>query len=130
MKLVLIALGAVFAVCGGIGIVLLMFSSMLRSSNDTGRNTYDPKDYNTKVEFGMRAASDLWSDPDGLIKTRVARHKRLYAPDPGETVRILSPEELECIRAKSDEDHEVISDQYDLDGDLPPVDIPLFKPKD
>lgn len=130
MEYVVIVLGALFVMFGCIGIVLLVFSSSLSSSNDTGKSTYDIKDYNAKIEFGMCASAGMTSDPEGWLKIRAKSYKRLYAPDPRDTVRVLSAEELESIRVKSDEVHEEIRDEYDLDGDLPPVDVPLFKPKD
>ena len=130
MEYVVVVLGALFVMFGGIGIVLIMFSSSLSSSNDTGRNTYDLKDYNAKIEFGMCASAGMTSDPEGWLKIRAKSYKRLYAPDPKETVHVLSPEELESIRVTSDKAHVDIPDQYDLDGDLPSVDKPLFKPKD
>ena len=124
MNIVVLAVGALLAICGGVGVALMIIASTLSASNDVGGNTYDVKDYNIKMEYGGIVSADWYSDRSGFLKSASKKLKKKYEPDPKETVHIMTKEELESIKA----DPDMIKEGLDFDEDLPPVDGPLFKP--
>lgn len=117
----------------GYGIALYIVSSILRKNNDIGGEAIDPELYTKPPKYDVDI---ICNDRSDCVMSTYAYRKELpqYAdPDPREEVHaIRTSDSPSIVYKKKDPEADkpsILQDQYDLDGDLPPVDIPLFKPK-
>lgn len=128
MNYIVYAVGALLAVCGGVGFALIVTSLTLSSSNNVGGNRFDERDYDIKIDFGDRRTYGAKTMHIDFFASVGNRLKKKYEPVPDETVHIMTKEELENIKADNTKSDKIIIEGYDFDEDLPPVDGPLFKP--
>ena len=118
----------------GYGIALYIVSTILKKNNDIGGEDIDPEIYAKAPKYDTKIICYERSD---CVMSTYAYRKELpqYAnPDPNEEVHAINTSGAPSIVYKKKDPAKnapkILQDQYDIDGDLPEVDIPLFKPKE
>ena len=117
----------------GYGVALYIVSTMLKKNNDIGGEDIKPEVYATAPKYDVRI---ICRDRSDCVMSTYSSLKQLpqYAdPDPLEEVHAIKTSDAPSIVYKKKDPAanapKILQEQYDIDGDLPAVDIPLFKPR-
>ena len=131
----MVTLLSLFVGCAyGYGVALYLVSTLLKKNNDIGGEDIKPEVYAKAPKYDVKIRC---SDRSDCVMSTYSSLKQLpqYAdPDPNEEVHAIRTSDKPSIVYKKKDPAKnapkILQDQYDIDGDLPEVDIPLFKPKD
>lgn len=117
----------------GYGIALYIVSTILKKNNDIGGEDIKPEIYAKAPRYDVRV---ICKDRSDCVMSTYSLRRELpqYAnPDPNEEVHAIKTSGAPSIVYKKKDPAskapKILQDQYDFDGDLPGVSIPLFKPK-
>ena len=127
--MLVIIFSVVFALMTGFGIVTLVLGVMLHGSNNIGDDKSAPFHYSYAVtpRFTMSREDCTKEECEEAAKRfKVSFDEDRYAPSDNDPVKAFDPAAVKVAPKPGP----VLDDQYDIDGDLPSVDKPLFKPKD
>ena len=107
----------------GFGLVCFIFAHLLAKSNDIGDSIGDAAFYTDGVNFDTRMDRISKAEKENFAFTYSRLLERKYIePDDAAPVHVFTEKDkLSPSKAKSNE-------QYNIDGELPPIDKPIFKP--
>ncbi len=118
-------LAIIFAPGLGFGLVFFIFAKLLAKSNDLGDSKGDASFYTNGILFNTRKDRINNSEKNSFALSYHVPINRKYAePDGLKEVHVFTDKD----RVLTENKDPMKNDELDFDGELPPIDKPIFKP--
>lgn len=111
----------------GFGLVCFIFAKLLEKSNDLGDSKGDAAFYTNGILFNTRKDRINNSEKNTFADQYCVQINRKYIePDGSKEVHVFTDKD----RTTVEKEDFYAKEDLDFDGELPPIDKPIFKPLD